>query len=162
MATEKWIAGSGVGLTWTAAFTAATLNSIASGNAIISDVQIDNSANLDMFADVDFIGGSVTTVGIPFIGLYLYPLLSDATTYGDARFGSSAAGPPPANYLVGQIGLPVGTQAIKGCFSMPGQRSPILIPPGKFKFLIYNGAGVAFVGSGGNTCKYRTYNRQVA
>lgn len=161
MATEKWIAGSGQGLTFGNLFTASTLNSIANGNAILSDLQIDNSTALDMFIDVSFIGGSVTTTGAPFIGLYLYPLLDDGTTYGDGRFGSSAAGPPPSSYLIGSLGLPVGTQAITGMFRAPfGQ--PMILPPGKFKAVIYNGAGVTLAGAGGNTAKYRTYNRQVA
>lgn len=156
MATEKWIAGSGVGLTWTAAVTASVLNSIVNGNAIISDLQIDNSSAFDIFADIDFSGASVTTVAPAFIGVYFYPLLADGTTYGDGRFGTPAAGPPPSQYYVGSIGLPVGTQAITG-----GIRG-IILPPGKGKFLWYNQAGVTWGGSGGNAAKYRTYNRSVA
>ena len=155
MATEKWIAGSGVGLTWTAAFTASTLNSIVNGNAIISDLQIDNSTALDMFADVSFRGGSVTTVAPNYIGIYFYPLLDDGSTYGDGRFGTSAAGPPPATYYMGSIVFPVGTQAITGALRQ------IILPPGRGKFLVYNQAGVTLVGSGGNSLLYRTYNRQV-
>lgn len=156
MAVEKWVAGSGVGLTWTAAFTAATLNSIVNGNAILSDLQIDNSTALDIFADVSFLGGSVTTVAPNYVGVYFYPLLSDASTYGDGRFASSAAGPPAAAYWVGNIIFPVGTQAITG------ELRGIILPPGKGKFLLYNQAGVTLAGSGGNTFLYRTYNRSVA
>lgn len=154
MATEKWVAGSGVGLTWTNAFTGSTLNSIANGNAIISDLQIDNSTALDIFSDISFRGGSVTTVAPNYIGIYFVPLLDDNSTYGDGKFSSSAAGPPSSTYFVGSIVLPVGTQAITG-----GLRG-IILPPGKGKFLIYNQAGVAFAASG-NVCLYRTYNRQV-
>jgi hypothetical protein len=157
MATEKWVAGSGVGLTWTAAYSAAsTFNSIVNGNAIISDLQIDNSTALDIFADFAFVGGSVTTVAPNYIGVYLYPLNSDGSTYGDSRFGTSAAGPPPSVYYVGSIGLPVGTQALTGMVR------GIILPPAKFKFLIYNQAGVTLAGSGANTILYRTYNRSVA
>lgn len=157
MATEKWIAGSGAGLTWTAAYTAAsTFNSIANGNAIISDLQIDNSSALDIFADFAFVGGSITTVAPNFIGVYLYPLNSDGSTYGDSRFGSSAAGPPPPQYWVGNIVLPVGTQALTG------EILRVPLPPGKFKWLIYNQAGASLAGSGANTILYRTYNRSVA
>lgn len=155
MATEKWVAGSLQGLTFGNAFSAATLNSIVNGNAILSDLQIDNSSALDIFADVSFIGGSVTTTSPAFLGLYYYPLLDDNATYGDGRFGTSAAGPPPSAYYVGSIGLPVGTQAITGMVR------GIILPPGKGKFLIYNQAGVTLAGLGGNTCKYRTYNRSV-
>ena len=156
MSTERWIAGSGQGLTWGNAYTAAsTFNSIVNGNAIISDLQIDNSTALDIFADFGFNGGSVTTVAPNYIGVYLYPLNSDGSTYGDGRFGSSAAGPPPSTYYVGSIGLPVGTQALDGTIR------GIILPPGKFKFLIYNQAGVTLAGSGGNTLLYRSYNRSV-
>lgn len=156
MATEKWIAGSGVGLTWTAAVTASVLNSIVNGNAIISDVQIDNSTALDVLCDVSFRGGSVTTVAPNYIGVYFYPLLDNGTTYGDGRFSSSAAGPPPQTYYRGSIILPVGTQAITG--GLQG----LVLPPGKGKFLLYNQAGVTWAGSGANSFLYRTYNRSIA
>lgn len=157
MATEKWIAGSLQGLTWGNAYTsAATFNSIVNGNAILSDLQIDNSTALDIFADFAFVGGSVTTVAPNYIGVYLYPLNSDGVTYGDGRFGSSAAGPPPSNYYVGSIIVPVGTQALAGMVR------GIVLPPGKFKYLIYNQTGVTLAGSGANTILHRTYNRSVA
>lgn len=156
MATEKWIAGSGVGLTWTAAFTASTLDSIANGNAILSDVSITNGTALDVFADLCIQFGSITVAAPNYIGAYLYPLNQDATTYGDGRFGTAAAGPPPGNYWVGNIGFPTGAAAFKGAISR------IILPPGTFKFVLYNQAGATLVGSGGNACYYRTYNRAIA
>lgn len=126
------------------------------GNAILSDLQIDNSTALDVFCDVSFIGGSITSAAPNYIAIYLYPLLDDGTTYGDGRFGTSAAGPPPSNYAVGSIGLPVGTQAITG------EVLGIRLPPGKFKFVLYNQAGATLAGSGANSLKYRTYNRAIA
>ena len=155
MATEKWIGGSGQGLTWGNAFTGSTLNSIASGNAIISDLQIDNSSALDVYSDFSMNLASLAVVAPNYIGVYLYPLNADGTTYGDGRFGSSASGPPASSYWVGNIIIPTGTAANEG--TVRG----IVIPPGKFKFLVYNQAGVAFNASG-NTAQYRTYNRQVA
>ncbi len=156
MATEKWIAGSGVGLTWTAAFTASTLNSIVNGNAILSDVQIDNSSALDIFADIGMQFGSITIAAPNFLGIYLYPLNQDASTYGDGRFGSSAAGPPAANYWVGNISCPTGAAASEG------QISRVILPPGKFKIVAYNQLGATLAGSGGNQIYYRTYNRAIA
>jgi len=156
MSTEKWIAGSGAGLTWTSAFTPSTLNSIANGNAILSDVNIANSSALDLYADVSGAFGSITVAAPNYIGVYLYPLNEDGSTYGDGRFGSSAAGPPPSNYWVGNIVVPTGTAAFEG--SVRG----ILLPPGDFKFVLYNQAGAALVGSGGNVVKYRTYNLSIA
>lgn len=160
MATEKWVAGSGQGLTWSSALNSTEVNSLANGNAVLTATQIDNSSALDMFMDVSFSLGSVTTVGVPILGLYLYPLNEDGTTYGDSRFGTTAAGPPPGNYLIGQAGLPVGTQALTGIFRNLVQ-GPLVIPPAKFKLVLQNSAGVALAASG-NTIAYRTYNRQVA
>jgi len=154
MSTEKWIGGSGQGLTWGNAFTGSTLNSIASGNAIISDIQIDNSSALDIFADVSINLASVAVVAPNYVGVYLYPLNADGTTYGDGRFGSSATGPPASLYWVGNIIVVAGTSV------QEGTTPRIILPPGKFKFLLYNQCGVAFA-SAGNTCQYRTYNRQV-
>lgn len=154
MATEKWIAGSGQGLTWGSLDTTA-LNSLASGNAFLSGTQIDNSSALDMFADVEVVLASLAVVAPNYVGVYLYPLNSDNSTYGDGRFGTAATGPPPSQYSVGTIGLVVATQAQQG--TLRG----ILLPPGKFKFVVYNQAGVAWASSG-NTLKYRTYNPSVA
>lgn len=156
MATEKWIAGAGVGLTWTDAFTGSTLNSIASGNAILSDVVIANGGSLlDVFCDISIALASAAFTGTPYTGIYLYPLNKDGSTYGDGRFGTSAAGPPPGNYLVGTIGLVAATQTQTGSFT------GIILPPGSFKFVAYNAGGVALASSG-NTIQYRTYNRSIA
>lgn len=156
MATEKWISGSGVGLTWTAAITASTLNAIANGNAILSDTAIVNGTPLDIFMDISFIGGSITTAAPNYLGIYLYPLLNDGTTYGDGRFSASAAGPPPSTYFVGAIGFPIGTQAPVGALT------GLILPPGTFKLVVYNQAGATLAGSGANSLLYRTYNRSVA
>src|ERR1035437_9115436 len=149
MATQKWIAGSGQGLTYGDAFSTATLNSIASTNAILSDLQINNTTALDVYADVSIL---LASAGFPgagaCIGISLYPLNKDASTYGDGQYGTSAAG--PAAYIVGTIPLVAATQAQEG--SLLG----IVIPPGKFKFVLTNNGGVAFASSG-NTCQYRTY-----
>jgi hypothetical protein len=154
MSVEKWIAGTLQGLTWGDAFSTATLNSIASGNAILSDLALNNSSIGDVFADISINLGSAAFVAPNYIGIYLYPLNKDGSTYGDGRFSSSAAGPPPSNYYVGSIGIVAATQAQEGSIGR------IILPPGQFKFVLYNQGGVALASSG-NTCQYRTYNRQV-
>lgn len=155
MATEKWIAGSGVGYTWTTAFSTATLNSIASGNAILSDLQIDNTTAQDIFCDVGISLGSAAFVAPNFIGVYMYALNQDNSSYGDGRFTASAAGPPPPNYSIGSIGLVAATQAQTGTLI----RIPLIAQ--KFKFVLFNQGGVALAASG-NNFYYRTYNRSVA
>ena len=155
MAIEKWVAGT-VGLTWTDCISTATLNSIASGNAILSDLQLDNSTNLDMFCDVSIALAAITTVAPNYVGIYLYLLNKDVATYGDGRFVVSAVGPPANPYWVGNIVVPVATSAVS-----EGSLRGIIMPPGKFKFVFYNQLGVA-MGVAGNTAQYRTYNRSVA
>jgi hypothetical protein len=155
VAVEKWAAGAGVGLTWTNAFTSSTLNSIVSGNSILSDLQIDNSAAFDMFADVEVVLASAAFTGEPYVGIYIYSLNSDNTTYGDGRYTSSQAGSPYGNYFVGTIGVVGATQAQQGVLR------GIVIPPARFKFLFNNVTGITLASSG-NTVKYRTYNRSVA
>lgn len=151
MATEKWGSPSG----WSDAFSTATLNSIANGNAILSDVVISNGSGLNIFADLSIELASAAFVAPNFVGIYLYPLNKDGSSYGDGRFGSSAAGPPPSNYAIGSIGFVAATQAQKGSLSR------IILPPGTFKFVLYNQGGVALASSG-NTAQYRAYNRVIS
>jgi hypothetical protein len=154
MATEKWIAGSGVGFTWTSLDTTA-LNSLANNNALLSGTVITNQTALDIFADLSLALASAAFVAPNFIGFYLYPLNDDGSTYGDGRFGTAAAGPAGSNYYIGSINLVAATQA------QVGTLTGIIMPPGSFKFVIYNAGGVNWAASG-NTLKYRTYNRSVA
>ena len=146
----SWLAGQGVGLTWTDAFSTATLNSIANGNAILSDVAITNGTALDKYMDVSVALASAAFTGTGVnVSLHLYPLNSDGTSYGDGKFATSAAGPvayPP----VAIIPLVAATQA------QTGTATGIIIPPGTFKLVLANNGGVALAASG-NTCKYRTY-----
>lgn len=144
---------------WTACF-GTEVNSLASGNSVQSTVPIVNGTTLDMFMDVSFELGSVITTGSPYLALGLFPLLQDGAKYGSNQFGSSASGMFPFNYLVGFAGLPVGTQSLYGDFSLPGRRSAIVIPPGSFVLVLYNGSNVNLASSG-NTIKERRFNRQV-
>ena len=71
MATEKWIAGSGVGLTWTSCFST-EVNSLVAGNAVLGATAISNGTPLDLLADVSISLGSVTSgSGSPFFGFYM-------------------------------------------------------------------------------------------
>jgi hypothetical protein len=155
MATEKWIAGTLQGLTWGDAISTATLNSIANGNAIASSLTLTNATALDMFCDISINLASAAFVAPNVIGVYIYPLNKDGSTYGDGRFTASAVGPPPSTYWVANIQLVAATQAQEGT----AQR--IVLPPGGFKVVLYQNGGIALAASG-NTCQYRTYNRSVA
>lgn len=156
--TEKWIAGSGQGLTWGDAcgipFTG-TPAVIASGNAILCGTDITNGTPLDIFADFSISLASVTTpAGALWAGIYIYPKNEDGTTYGDGRFGTAAAGPPDASYQACSIYVvPSVTAAIVG--SCRG----VVLPPGTYRVVFYDGFGVN-TASSGNVLDYRTYNRQ--
>lgn len=159
MATIKLVAGAQSGF---ASLMTTELNSLISGNAVIGSTTVANATNLDLEVEFSFGGGgSITPSGSPFFGVYIYLLNGDGSTYGDTRFGTTAAGPPPSNYQAGYMGLPAaaGTQA--GTASMPFIGSKILQPNGTFKPVFYNLSGVTLTSSG-NILYYRTTNRSVA
>lgn len=157
MSTEKWIAGSGAGIAWSASIMSTDLNSLASGSALLQAADIDNSASLDLFADFSLHLASAAFVAPNFIGLFLYPLNDDATTYGDGRFTSAAAmtaANAPTPYWRGNFPLVAATQAQNGTVS------GVLLPPGKCRVVLWNQGGVNLAATL-NTLKYRTYNRQI-
>lgn len=138
------------------------LNSIVTGNAILGSTAIANNTNLDLEIEFSFTtGGSITPTGTPYVALFLYPLNGDGTTYGDGRFGSSAAGPPPANYSAGFCGVNTNAAVQTGYFATPWLGGRTLLPRGSFKPVFYNGTGVT-LSSSGNILYYRTTNRSIA
>jgi hypothetical protein len=155
MATEKWIGGSGQGLTYGSAF-GAEINSLVNGNAVVSSITINNATALDIFADVSYVAGATITTAAPnYLGFYLYPLAEDLSTYGDGRFATTTAGPPPSTYWVGNMTFNAAAST-----TIAGTIRGIILPPGSFKFLLYNQAGATLAAS--QTNGYRTYNRSVA
>lgn len=155
MATEKWVSGSGQGLTWGSAF-GTEINSLANNKSILSSISITNGTALDIFADVSFVAGGTISVAVPqLLGLYLYPLNEDGSTYGDGQFSTATTGVPSAGYWVGNIYM-----SATGTLTVAGAVTRIVLPPGTFSFVLNNQMGVALASS--NTCKYRTYNRSVA
>lgn len=153
---EKLIAGA------TSTFTSlmtTELNSLVTGNAVIGSTSVANATDLDLFAEFSFTtGGSITPTGSPFVGLFLYPLNGDGSTYGDGRFGSSAAGPPPGNYYRGFCGLPATAGTQTGTFAIPGTSIFLIpLPRGTWKPVFYQLTGVT-LSSSGNILYYRTTN----
>ena len=126
------------------------LNSLANAAYSAASAAIDNSTNLDLFADLIL---SVTYGTAPSAGgtvdLYLIPSL-DNTTYGDG--GGAVA--PPSTYFVGSFPLRAVTTA---------QNIELLnIPlPQYYKLVAFNNAGQAMPASG-STIKYRQYSLQSA
>ena len=84
-----WVAGNGVGFTWTTAINSADLVSMPNGSSVLSSVTgVANQTNLDMFMDVSVrcaIASSTIAAGAN-LAVWLYALLDDGTTYGDGQF----------------------------------------------------------------------------
>lgn len=156
MATEKWIAGSGQGLTWGSAFSTET-NTLTSGYSVLSSVSITNGTALDMFADLSWTSSAgITTAAPNYLGIYLVPLNQDGSVYGDGVLSTTPAAYVPApTYYVGSISFRAAASTI-----VQGTLTGIILPPGTFSFAVYNQAGANL--SATSTVKYRTYNRSVA
>ena len=158
--TETYVAGSGQGLTWGAAFGTEVQSLTASNTAVQSSIVIDNSVVLDMYADLSLVFTSTATYGSgAYCWFFLYPLNQDGTTYGDNRYATAASGLPVPfrQYFSGSIAFTQGT------VTQTGIVTGILLPPSKFKFVILNpstAVNPTFPASGTNIY-YRTYNRKV-
>ncbi len=157
-----WTAGNGVGFTWTTAINQADLVSLANGSTVLSSVaDIANQSNLDIYADVSV--RMTVTSGTPpagaWLGIYLAALLDDGATYGDGFLtsgGTITRAPPWAP--AGSIPLETAAAAT----NLSGFVQGIVIPPGSFRFALYNGSGAALSATASNCIvKYRTYNMQL-
>ncbi len=154
-----WVAGAGVGFSWTTAINTTDLASLANGSTVLSSVaDIANQTNLDIYADVSVrmtVGSATPPAGATF-GIYLFALLDDGSTYGDGFWtsGSTVTRAPPFS--------PVGIIPLESAVAatlLAGYVQGILIPPGSFRFGFYNNSGGQLSATAGNCiCKYRTYN----
>jgi hypothetical protein len=157
-----WTAGNGVGFTWTTAINASDLASLANGSTVLSSVaDITNQTALDIYADLS-VRMTLTSATPPagaWLGIYLAALLDDGATYGDGSLtsGSTITRAPPWS-PIGSIPLETAAAATL----LAGFVQGIVIPPGSFRFALYNGSGAALSGTAGNCIvKYRTYNMQL-
>jgi hypothetical protein len=154
-----WTAGNGVGFGWTTAISGADLASLANGSTVLSSVaDIANQTALDLWCDVSvrMTVASATPSGGATLALYLAALLDDGATYGDGSLtsGSTIAWAPPWP-PVGIIPL----QSSAATTLLAGFMQGVLIPPGSFRFALYNNSGAALSATAGNCIvKYRTYN----
>jgi hypothetical protein len=154
-----WVAGLGVGLSWTAAFASGDLTSLPSLSSVFSSATpIANGASLDTYADisVEITIGSATPAAGSFIGVFIARLLDNGTTYGDGSYvlGTQKALQPPWS-AVGIIQL----QSTNATTLLAGSVQGIILPPDTFVFGLYNGTGITFSGTAANNvCKYKTYN----
>lgn len=121
------------------------LDSLADAAACTASSAIDNSTNLDIFADLSLILGSSNPSGSPYWEVHLLPRLGDGSTYADRN----------ASTLVATIAVDTGSS------TKEGMARGIIIPPGHYKWQLVNRTGVANAASG-NTASVRTYGETVA
>lgn len=154
-----WTAGNGQGLTWGTAINGSDLASLANGSTVLSSVaNIANGTNLDMYADlsVELTIGSATPSAGAYLGLYIAALMEDGSSYGDGSLTSGATitrAPPwsPAGIIP--------LQSSAATTLLAGFIQGIIIPPGSFRFALYNGSGITLSATAANNVvKYRTYN----
>ncbi len=135
---------------YVAAFNASDMNSLANLSSVMSGIAFDNTvATLttpDQFMDVSFVGTMSASVTIPAgsaLGLWLYPLQRDGTTYGSGKLVASTQ---LANYspLLNPLGgLPIepGTTITSISSSILG----VTIPPRAFRLVVQSQLGAALV-----------------
>lgn len=152
-----WVAGNGVGLTWTTAINSSDLVSMANGSTVLSTVaDIANGTALDQFMDFSVrcaIASNTIAAGAN-LALWLYLLLDDGVTYGDGNFvaGTQKAATPT---FAPCASIPLIAAAAQT--TLVGYTTGVLLPPGSFRLALQNNSGFAFT-SGTQTVRYRTYN----
>lgn len=135
-ATTKLIAGQAFA---SAGFTAADFNNLANGSFVLASTAIDNSTNLDIWAEFSGqfeVGG--TTTAAHYLLLWLLPRNRDATTYGDGT--PNGTNLPGAQYQVASGGVRVGITSGNAVFFT---FRPILLPRGLFKWGLSQHLGAA-------------------
>lgn len=153
---SAWVAGNGVGLTWSVAINSADLASMPTGDTVLSTVaDIANGTALDQFMDlsVECVIASNTIVAGANLAVWLY-LLLDGGTYGDGQLtaGTQAAKTP----TFPPIGI-IPLVAAAAQTALNGFVTGIIIPPGSFRLALQNNSGFALT-SGTQVVKMRTYN----
>jgi hypothetical protein len=121
------------------------LNSLANATASAASSNIDNTTNLDLYADWELVLGtqSSRTAGCV-VSLYIVPSL-DGTNFADVSSSSAE--------LLGVFTLATGTAAQRVII----RDTPI--PPALFQVFVVNSSTQAFNASG-NTVRYRTHSVQ--
>lgn len=152
-----WVAGNGVGFTWSTLVNSADLASMATANTVLSSVSdITNQTALDLYMDVSLrcaIASSTTIAGANF-ALWLFALLDDGTTYGDGQFTAGTAAAKTPTFAPAAI-FPLVAAATQT--TLVGYAQGIIIPPGSFRAAVQNNSGFTLT-AGTQTVKYRTYN----
>lgn len=126
------------------------LNSLAATSGKAISAALDNSGDLDLFADLELAVtfGTAPTVGTV-VEVYLLPSIDGGTVYPD---GSTSVLPQSSLY-VGGFAVRAVTTAQK--MVLRG----VALPPGFYKWLVQNTTNIAFPASG-STLRQNTYQLQ--
>lgn len=136
---------------WTTALST-DLDGLADDGLAISSA-IDNSANKDLFVDIEVYLASVDLSSSTNPAIYIWLIArSDGTNFED---GGSSVEPARAPDAI--IPLREGT----GAMTQRVFARMLMATPDQFKILVQNKAGAALAASG-NTIKYNTYGETVA
>lgn len=118
--------------------------------------EIDNTANLYAFVQLELVLGSAAFTGTDCgIEVYIVPTL-DGTNYPDWSGNATTDAPEQAHYYVAFLPLKASTSA-KRVLSPAG--APIELPQGKFKWALRSRANVTLASSG-NTLSWRPLTYQ--
>jgi hypothetical protein len=137
-----------------AGFTAADFNSLANNSFVLASTAIDNSTNLDLWAELSGsmeVGG--TTTAAHYLMLWLLPRNRDATTYGDGTPNGTDL--PGSQYCVATGGVRVGITSGNAVFFT---FRDILLPRGLFKWGISQHLGAALDSTAAFTGEFLTTN----
>lgn len=145
-ATTKWQAGT-LAAAWTLAFNTADLTALATGASVLSGLTFDNSAALDQFMDLSFVGTctSSTIASGAGIGLNYACFNGDGTTQGNGRM-TQGAQVATFNSILNPIGgIPIDPGATVTVLA--GLLLGVTLPPEKFGLVAFNNVGFTFTGS---------------
>lgn len=157
--TQAWIGGNGQGIgSWATLCGAsgADLNSLAAGSSQLCTTTVTNTTALDVFISIS---GSFTTTSTAFtagqfIGIAVWPLNQDGTTYGTNEI------PTPGTAVTHEIGGGFQCTMLAPLITttnFTGYCGPIVIPPGTFKVVVYNGLTPGLSASA-QALQYESYN----
>jgi hypothetical protein len=158
--TDNWIAGSGVGLTWTTAFTSTDFTGAqpTNGQSLLSTTNITNGTALDKFMDISVrqsIASSTIAANANFT-YWICQLKADGSTYWAPLTAGTAATltPPWPPCCVIPIYAAASQTTLVGSSAEQG---PIIIPPGTFRLIVQNNVGFTWT-STVQEHFYRTFN----
>jgi hypothetical protein len=110
------------------------LNALANGAFTAAGPAYDNTTKLDMWAWVEFVaGGSITPTTGAYVAIYMVNS-PGGTNFDDAASSTNVA----THQIVAVMALQASAHTVRAINS-----SPFPLPPGKVKFVLKNGSGVA-------------------